>query len=426
MKLSDICNFSPPHLNTVKHNVIIVTLFRLKNLYKNFDVYLNGLIGFDNYLSNLDVVPNNIKLRVYWNKSVYKTNDKNEFNLIKKVFNRIKKNKHIQLVEYSCELYKINNTYDKGIFPFFIRYFPLFNFEDNDTNYIYSTDIDINSHKQELNYFDYLINDFNNMIEKKMDLYCLTSKCYIPFWKKKLGDDSISLLGSKIGGCYKFNYTILTEFLNKCEYSIKSNDKLISLFYKNYIEYIRNRKIPMSLKLKKDITYKISKIFVYGLDEFFITYYLFTYALNNKKIKNIYEHTCNVSYGGLYGLLSNILKNVLDNNNTPRTMTIYRDILYKVTKKKYTLENIINELNNFIKQFKNHDYDNITDKPKKYNKFHKELMKYIDNNFIDLNIKKNRDFDCFLKNNIYYTDKNNIIKLDKKTKKLYLENLIKK
>ena len=41
MKLSDICNFNPPHINTIKHNVIIVTLFRLKNLYKNFEVYLH-------------------------------------------------------------------------------------------------------------------------------------------------------------------------------------------------------------------------------------------------------------------------------------------------------------------------------------------------------------------------------------------------
>lgn len=427
MKYSNLCDFKynyQVHSN-IKYNVIIVTLFRLKDLYKNFDVYLNGLIGFDNYLSKINTLPYNIKLRVYWNQSIYETEDKKELLLIKKVFKKINKNKNIQLVEFSCSKYKLDNIYDRGIFPFFIRYFPLFDFEDNDTNFVFATDIDISQNKQNFNYYSYLIYNFINIIEKKMNFYYLTSKCYIPFWKKKLGNDSLALLGSNVSGNYKFDKNILLNFLNDCEYGIKSNDKLISLFYKNYIEYIKNPKIPLNLKLKKQKTYNIDKIFIYGLDEFFITYYLFKNILLEKKIKNIYEHTRNSGHGGLYILLNNIFYNVLNNiNNNTKTLKIYRNILFNVLGKKYKLDDIIVKLKDFIEIFKNHDYNNVTDKPKYYDLFYSNLMKYIkSDNFIYLNIKKDRNLKCFIDNDKYYTDKNNLIKLTKTTRKLYFKYL---
>ena len=90
MKYSNLCNFNCNYNidKNIKHNVIIVTLFRLKHLYRKFDVYLNGLIGFDNYLSNIDKIPNDIKLRVYWNQSIYATKNDEELSLIKiSIFN---------------------------------------------------------------------------------------------------------------------------------------------------------------------------------------------------------------------------------------------------------------------------------------------------------------------------------------------------
>lgn len=427
MEYSKLCNFKYNYIldNNIKYNVIVVTLFRLKDLYKDFNVYLNGLIGFDKYLSKMDIVPNNIKLRIYWNQSIYSTTDKKELLLIKKVFAKANKNKNIQLVEFSCLKYKLDDIYDRGIFPFFIRYFPFFDFKDNDTNFVYATDIDISESKQNSNYYEYLINNFSNIIEKKIDFHYLTAKCYIPFWKKKLGNDSLSLLGSSVGGKHKFSKNILFYFLNNCEYGVKSNDKLISLFYKNYIEYIHNPKIPLELKMKKQKTYDIDKIFIYGLDEFFISYYLLKNILLNKKIKNIYEHTTNTGYGGLYVLLNKLLYNVLNNiNNNEKTLNIYRDILFNVTGKKYKLNNIIVKLKDFIEMFKDHDYNNITNKPKYYNLFYGELIKYIkSDNIIDLNINQDKILSCFIDNDKYYTDKNNLIKLKNTTRELYFKYL---
>jgi hypothetical protein len=425
MKYSNLCNFKCNYNidKNIKHNVIIVTLFRLKHLYRKFDEYLNGLIGFDIYLSKMDTIPNDIKLRVYWNQSIYATEDDKELTLIKEAFKKINKNKHIQLIEYSCSLYKLDDIYDRGIFPFFIRYFPLFNFEDNDTNFIFATDIDV-SHK--LNYYEYIINNFNNIIGKKMDFYYLTSKCYIPFWKKKLGDDSISLLGSNIGGNYKFDHNILTNFLKDCEFGIESNDKLIATFYKNYIEYVTDNKIPLEMRYKKVQTYKIDKIFLYGLDEFFITYYLFKNILINKKLKNIYEQTKNISSGGgLIYLFNKVFNNVINNiNNKKETIELYRTILFNVTGKTYESHKVLKKLKKFIEKFKDHDYENKTKKPKLYNLFYKEITKNIEsNNFTFLNIKKDRFLKCFLDNDKYYTDKNNINRIRTSTRKKYYKFL---
>jgi hypothetical protein len=187
MKYSNLCDFKCNYEvnNDIKHNVIIVTLFRLKHLYKDFNVYLNGLIGFDKYLSNINTLPNNIKLRVYWNQSIFSTDDKQELINIKNVFKKISKNKHIQLIEYSCPLYKLNNIFDRGIFPFFIRYFPLFDFEDNDTNFVFATDIDISQYKQDYNYFEYMISNFNNLIKKKNRFLLLNIKMLFTFLEKK-------------------------------------------------------------------------------------------------------------------------------------------------------------------------------------------------------------------------------------------------
>ena len=169
----------------------------------------------------------------------------------------------------------------------------------------------------------------------------------------------------------------------------------------------------------------IDKIFLYGLDEFFITYYLFKNILINKKIKNIYEQTRNSGSGGLTTLLIKIFNNVLNNiNNKKETIKLYRTILFNVTGKKYKLDNVVEKLKNFIEEFKIHDYDNITNKPKLYNLFYKEITNIVkSNDFIFLNIKKDNNLKCFFENDKYYTDKNNISKLKSSTKKLYFKYL---
>lgn len=427
MKQSDICDFKKNYIVTKeKHNVIIVTLFRLKYLYKDFSTYMDGLIGFDDYLSQFDKIKNNIKLRVYWNNSIYQTDNLEELNYIKNAMVKVCKNKHIQLIEYSCNAYKIDDIFDRGIFPFFLRYFPLFNFEDNDTDYVYSTDIDVGVAKQDTGYYQNIIDRFNKIIAKKADYLFLSSIYYKPFWKSRLNNDSIVSLGCMVCGKYKSDYNILIQFLKECEYGIKSKDKLISTFYKNYIEYINNKRIPEEQRIKKYNSYKTDNIFVYGLDEFFITYYLLKHILVNNKIKNVIQTTINTSNILFYTSIKNIFYNITRNINiSEQTLLLYRSILFKIFKQKYELKDVFTKSKELIRSFKKHDYENETDIPKIYNKFHKIIMKIYeskDSKLLNINDKGN-EFKIFKANNIYYTNKNSMNKLSNETRKQYYKQL---
>jgi len=427
MKQSDICDFKKNYIVTKeKHNVIIVTLFRLKHLYKDFSAYMDGLIGFDNYLSQFNKIKNNIKLRVYWNTSIYETNNLDELNYIKTAMVKVSKNIHIQLIEYSCNAYKIDDIFDRGIFPFFLRYFPLFDFKDNDTNYVYSTDIDIGKAKQDTGYYGYIIDEFNKIIQKKSDYLFLSATSYKPFWKSRLNNDSIVSLGCMVCGKYKSDYNILINFLKECEYGLKSKDKLISTFYKNYIEYINNNRIPEENRIKKINSYKTDNIFVYGLDEFFITYYLLKHILSNNAVKNVVQKSVNTINLVFYGALKNTFYNITRNINiSEETLLLYKSILFKLLKKKYELKEVYTKVKELIRSFKTHDYLNETDVPKTYNKFHKIIMKIYeskDSKLLNLNDKGN-EFKIFKANNIYYTDKNCMNKLSNETRKQYYKQL---
>jgi len=426
MKISDICefkynyNFDPKN----KHNIICIVLFRLKHLYKAFDKYLYGLEELIKYLSQYENIKNDIKIRILYNTSIFNTNDQNELDNILAIMERANKNKHIQLVEYNCKNYKLDEIYDKGIFPVFLRYLYFFDFEDNDVKYIYASDIDFTPNKIQQNFIEFLINSFNNLIVNDINFSFHTSKCYVPFWKKKISKkDSISILGGVVGGDIKINNRILIDFLNNCDKGINSKNNLISSFYKNYVEYINNKNIPFEYKKKKIKSYESDKIFVYGLDEFFLTYFVLPHVLNNFKIKNIYQSVRNVSSGGLYELFKKLFKYVLNGKNSDETISIYNKLLQSVFEKNIKKENTIKTLTEFIELLKDHDYSGETNKPVLYEKFYKNIVLLINsknNNALKLN---NEHLLCFLLNDVYYTDKNNFNKISDEKRKLYFDLL---
>jgi len=427
MKISKICNFKYNYnFNPkIKHNIFCIVLFRLKNLYKTFDTYLYGLEEIIKYLSQHDKIVNDIKFRIIYSKSIFKTENQHEFNKISDVIKKANNCKHIQLVEFDCPTYKLDEIYDKGIFPFFLRYLYFFNFEDNDVNYIYASDIDFTPHKIKQNIIKFLINTFNNIIVNNINFSFQTSRCYIPFWKKKISkNDSISVLGGIVGGNVKLDYNIIIDFLQECNNTINSKNKLISNFYKNYIEYLHDNTIPYKYKIKKIKSYESNRTFVYGLDEFFLTYFVLPIILNNTNIKNIYEKVTNVTPGGLFVLLRELLKNVIEKNNHTKTINLYNKILSYILNKKIKIDDTVKTLKNFINIFEKHDYAGETDKSMLYNKFYNKMIKLInsnDKNYLKLN---NKYIKCFILNDKYFTDKNNFCEITAKKRKIYY-NLLK-
>ncbi len=428
MKINYFCDFNKEYdyNPSIKHNIICLTLFRLKHLYKSFEDYLFGLEEIDKKLQSMNNIEYDIKFRLMYNDTIYDTNNEYELNRIKKIMDSVKKNKHIQLIKYNCPNYKLDDLYDKGIFPFFIRYFYFYNFEDNDTNYVFAADIDITRSKASKDYVGFMIDVFSEIIKLKTGFIYYNSKCYVPFWKKKLSiNDSITVLGGHIGGNVKLEPEIFVDFLNDCKDGIQSTNELVSKFYKYYNEYLNDKRIPFEYKKKKILSYKVDKIFVYGLDEFYMTYFILPQVLKDFKIKNVYEKIRNsASTGGIGPLIHDTLSEVLHGNNSDTTLNIYNKILRKVFDKDIDLDNTIEYLHKFIDKFSGaHDYDGNSGKPELYDKFHKLILQILDSEdgkYLKLNKKT---IICFVMNDKYYTDKNNMVKLTKEQRKLYVKLL---
>ena len=128
-----ICKFTPLFKIDYKKkkDIISASFFKLSGGgYKNLSIYLNG-IGYIN--DTIDKYILNISLRLFIDYSIY--NDK-------KIMEILYKYKHLEMVLCECDKYKTTNGYNRGIFGMFLRFFPMFNFENNDAKNIVLSDID--------------------------------------------------------------------------------------------------------------------------------------------------------------------------------------------------------------------------------------------------------------------------------------------
>ena len=76
----------------------------------------------------------NLEIRMFIDNSIYEDSD------IMKYLNKFN---NITLILYKCNNFIINNNYHVGLFDTLVRFFPLFNFKNNDYNIVYITDTDI-------------------------------------------------------------------------------------------------------------------------------------------------------------------------------------------------------------------------------------------------------------------------------------------
>ena len=178
--------------------------------------------------------------------------------------NKLKKLDKIELV-----LFKILDIKLCGLFPSLIRFFPMFNFINNDANIVIIIDID----DQKSN----IINIFNNIkkvLNKKIlnKIYLIKignlSKNILYNYHLKYNFYNIYSIAQSIINIKKIDYNIIINFINK----IKNTNKMYT-YYKYY-------------KYDNDNEYNIkfiqSKPFIYGIDEYFINYVLTKYLIDNK------------------------------------------------------------------------------------------------------------------------------------------------
>jgi hypothetical protein len=253
---NDLCNFTPLFDidYTKKKNIISVSLFKMyTGGYKNFNKYIIGLFNL------VKTIKNNYKqfiVRLFIDNSIY--NDV-------KLFNKIKKLK-VDIIIYSCPNYLLNNKYHYGLFGTLVRFFPMFDFENNDANLVIIQDSDFI--KKKLDELFIIIN--------KLDLYNKYKNYYI------LKSSNISSIFDDHDVFYKNilnSYTVAPGFISINR--IKNNVLI------EYIKSVKNNIFSYFYDQKNKINNKTNKFinthnFVYGVDEYFLNNHLIKYIIDNK------------------------------------------------------------------------------------------------------------------------------------------------
>ncbi len=135
--INDICTFKPMfEVRKKKIDIISCCLFRMKNHYKNFDKYVNGLQVWADYLNKPD---NNYIFRLFVDNHIY--NDEK----IQKILSTCP---YIEIILFECANF-MEDDYHIDVFGALIRFFPLFNFKYNDSKAVTVVDIELNLHHRD-------------------------------------------------------------------------------------------------------------------------------------------------------------------------------------------------------------------------------------------------------------------------------------
>ncbi len=211
------------------------------------------------------------------------------------LYSQITKLENVQSVLYSCPNFIVRNNYHIGLFGTLIRFFPFFNFPNNDANIVISTDIDDTNLGSIFNYIDELSKHIN-----LSDIYLLKS-----------GELTRSLR-------YRFDFMYknkLNPYVYALSYvSLKRIDHNVIVDYLEHVNIDRDNK-DYSYHYLVDNANDIGKgepnnpnkygndlgSFIYGVDEDFLNRVLAQYLIDNK-LCNVVRTNWDV-FGPLYYVL---------------------------------------------------------------------------------------------------------------------------
>lgn len=324
--------------------------------YKNFNIYINGLKILSKFIKNN--LPD-FSIRLFIDSSIYA--DKNIMNIIQNLNN-------IESVLYECPNYKIDDTHHIGLFGSLVRFFPMFDFENNDSDVLMISDLDWKSYyhiaKNYINLEAYhILKNIKNSNNIKL---FINGRLFHNIKNKFIYDEYIVpyALSWKIINFSKIDKNILLTYI----LNIKKSKKRLG-------NYTTNR-------VKNNKRYEN---YIFGIDEYFLNHDLKEYLISEKKLfgcKFKYLITdfifCNILYKGVktYKEFFNFVLKDIDNFKY-----ISDKIAYEFMDK-YTYEivkdNSINKLSNIQITIFNRIYMYYI---KIYNT---QKIKYFNKNFLDM------------------------------------------
>ena len=156
-----------------KYNIVSTVIFRLKNNYKPFIEYYNGLKFL---VDNLPSILPDFYLRLYYDDTISIPNSTNEKvneeikTLWMPYFEQLKQLKYVQLCKY-------NHKLNEGLFGTLVRFYPLFDYTDNaNIEIVIISDVDISNTKTQTQTFPNVIKYMN---ENNTDIHYLGASCYL-------------------------------------------------------------------------------------------------------------------------------------------------------------------------------------------------------------------------------------------------------
>lgn len=271
--INNVCKFTPLfNLNlTKKQNILSCTLFRLENGYKNFNIYIRGLAQLNKFVTN--IIPN-FRIRLFIDNNIYGDSE---------IMEKLDRMDKIDKILYECNDFMINDRYHDGLFGTMVRFFPMFDFENNDANIVGIIDADFNKPES---YFHILqsFNRFNQGIKNiKTD-----DEIEYEYNKK------ISISSDNLSDIYLYFYgrlfhisakEVKSDFVRPYAvawkiFNVKRMDKKLLIDYLYEVKLNKNNIIYSDYQNIRDI--KQDTNFIFGVDEYFINNTMIEYLYKNK------------------------------------------------------------------------------------------------------------------------------------------------
>lgn len=233
-------------LNKKYEIMISCSLFRMKNSYRNFGIYVNSLLSW------LPKIPKSAYVRLYVDASVIshpKYLKLTKYNLPK-----------LEIVFFEAPDFMDSEGFHDGTFGSIVRLYPLFHPPTN-ADYVWTTDVDITS--DFLNY-----NLIQRMKNTKSQLFYYSRSCYDKPWSENV---MYPIWAGKIimRTDVSLNKGNLTRYLNN----------VLKGEYKDIYTHIKN-----AYSAKKKMVFENIKYFPYGFDELFLNLYVYPEFINYRRI----------------------------------------------------------------------------------------------------------------------------------------------
>lgn len=247
-KLETLFNFDP----NVKHNILSCVFFKMKKHYKRFNIYIEGLKRL--LIFRKEKMPN-FKLRLFVDQSIVDD---------KYIMSILKNDSDVQIVKYTCPNFLEEDKYfHRGTFGTLVRFFPMFDFENNDAKRVIVTDIELNKFDTEM--VEKINRELGNKEEKIAFIYY--SNIFFSF---ELGYESQYIFAGRLFNTMRMPKESIINFINNIQ-----NVKIVNPFYQGKAG---NEEEPIK----------------YGIDETFLNQYLLK-DLDQAGVKYGYYAKYNIS-----------------------------------------------------------------------------------------------------------------------------------